>query len=173
MDNLKQILLEHTQRYPLMEPTDAVKLIYQNEFGGGHLIRDVESCMNYLQQEYDATPQSESMPLYDDIGNGLVRIHLSALDAHGYTLAQLGDAFIRSAATHTGMSDSFLAKLDILQQLTRDSLMPFGLAELEDYLSTYAAAGYPMVSHSTVYRQHYRPAYRIVKKEMSHISKSV
>ena len=46
MDDLKQILISHAARYPLMEPTDAVKLIYQNEFGGGHLIRDTEACLN-------------------------------------------------------------------------------------------------------------------------------
>ena len=38
MEELKQILQEHAKRYPLMQPRDVVKLIYQNEFGGGHLI---------------------------------------------------------------------------------------------------------------------------------------
>ena len=47
METLALILASHAERYPLMEPTDAVKLIYQNEFGGGHLIRDEESCLNY------------------------------------------------------------------------------------------------------------------------------
>ena len=37
MEELERILREHAERYPLMQPTDAVKLIYQNEFGGGHL----------------------------------------------------------------------------------------------------------------------------------------
>ena len=36
MDALEQILQDHARKYPKMEPTDAVKLIYQNEFGGGH-----------------------------------------------------------------------------------------------------------------------------------------
>ena len=39
MFELEAILKIHVKRYPLMQPTDAVKLIYQNEFGGGHLIR--------------------------------------------------------------------------------------------------------------------------------------
>ena len=50
---LQDILLAHAKRYPQMRPTDAVKLIYQNEFGGGHLIRDEEAVLNYLRQEYD------------------------------------------------------------------------------------------------------------------------
>ena len=52
MFELEAILKIHVKRYPLMQPTDAVKLIYQNEFGGGHLIRDEEICLNYLRQEY-------------------------------------------------------------------------------------------------------------------------
>ena len=42
MEELKAILITHAKRYPLMQPRDAVKLIYQNEFGGGHLIRAVK-----------------------------------------------------------------------------------------------------------------------------------
>ena len=51
MFELEAILKIHVKRYPLMQPTDAVKLIYQNEFGGGHLIRDEEICLNYLRQD--------------------------------------------------------------------------------------------------------------------------
>ena len=49
MEELKAILIAHAKRYPPMQPQDAVKLIYQNEFGGGHLIRDEEACLNYLR----------------------------------------------------------------------------------------------------------------------------
>ena len=51
MFELEAILKIHVKRYPLMQPTDAVRLIYQNEFGGGHLIRDEEICLNYLRQD--------------------------------------------------------------------------------------------------------------------------
>ena len=40
------------------------------------------------------------------------------------------------------------------------------LEELEDYLTEYQKAGYPMVSHSEQYRKAYRPAYRIVLKRL-------
>ena len=33
---LSHILRNHAARYPAMEPTDAVKLLYQSEFGGSH-----------------------------------------------------------------------------------------------------------------------------------------
>ena len=53
MEELRAILLAHAKRYPLMQPQDAVKLIYQNEFGGGHLIRDEEACLT--EDKHEAT----------------------------------------------------------------------------------------------------------------------
>ena len=165
MDILYQILPDHAERYPLMEPTDAVKLIYQNEFGGGHLIRDVDSCLNYLRREYESVIQSPDAPLTEDIGNGMIRIYLNALDRSGYTVDQLGADFIRSANMQQGSMDSFLKKLGLLRELAREGRMPFSLESLETYLETYQQAGYPMVSHSDAYRNAYHPAYRIIFRE--------
>jgi len=165
METMYQILLDHAGRYPLMEPTDAVKLIYQNEFGGGHLIRDAQGCLDYLRREYEAVAQSPDAPLLEDIGNGMVRVYLNALDRSGYPVDRLGADFIRSAHAHRGSPDRFLEKLEILRQLTRDGRMPFSEAALEAYLEDYRRAGYPMVSHSEAYRNAYAPAYRIIVRE--------
>ena len=165
MEALRQILLDHARHYPLMEPTDAVKLIYQNEFGGGHLIRDIDSCLNYLRREYASVTQSPEAPLTEDIGNGMFRIYLNALDHAGYSIEQLGADFIRSANARSGSLDSFIPKLEVLHQLTREGRMPFSLEALEAYLESYRRAGYPMVSHSDAYRNAYSPAYRIIFRE--------
>ena len=162
MDNLKQILITHARRYPMMEPTDAVKLIYQNEFGGGHLIRDEAACIAYLRREYSSVVQMPQMPLTEDIGNGMVRVNLQALDAHGYTPDKLAADFIRSAGLHTGSRDVFLSKLEILRETVREGHFAFSSEALEAYLREYADAGYPMVSHSDAYRAAYSPAYRII-----------
>ena len=162
METLEQILLAHRARYPLMEPTDAVKLIYQNEFGGGHLIRDEENCLNYLRREYESVTQSADAPLAEDIGNGMVRIHLDALEHSGYTVEQLGADFIRSARIHRGSMEQFLAKLEVLRQLTLEGRLPFSAEALDAYLEDYRQKGYPMVSHSDAYRKAYSPAYRII-----------
>ena len=164
MDALSQILTDHASRYPMMEPTDAVKLIYQNEFGGGHLIRDVDCCLAYLLREYQSVQQNPDAPLMEDIGNGLIRVCLNALDAHGYTPEALGADFIRSAGQHRGTLESFLQKLEILKQLTAEGIFAFSPETLDMYLSSYKEAGYSMVSHSEAYRKAYGPAYRIVLK---------
>ena len=161
MQELKEILLRHAGKYPLMQPTDAVKLLYQNEFGGGHLIQDEAACLSYLYREYAATLQTD-VPLLEEIGNGIVRVYLAALDSHGYTPEQLGQDFIRSASTLQGSSDSFLKKLSLLEELTQMGLMPFSSDALTDYLIQYKSAGYPPVSHSDIYRNAYHPAYRVL-----------
>ena len=162
MEELERILREHAKRYPLMQPTDAVKLIYQNEFGGGHLIRDEQACLNYLRREYASVEKDPTVPLYEDIGNGIIRVNLAAVKPED--LEQLGRAFIDSAAKHKGTMDRFLNKLEVLRKLANEGVFNFDTNALNAYLSEYEAAGYPAVSHSPEYRQAYKPAYRIIRK---------
>ena len=164
MTELEMILKDHAKRYGQMEPTDAVKLIYQNEFGGGHLIRDVESCMNYLYREYAAVEKSSKPLRPEAIGNGMVRVHLAGVKED--ELEQLGQKFIRSAAGHTGSLDSFQRKLEVLREVARQGCFAFDISQLDAYLQEYAAAGYPMVSHSEAYRKAYAPAYRVVMETL-------
>ena len=37
-ENLRDIIIEYTKKYPAMEIGDMVKLVFQSEFGGGHMI---------------------------------------------------------------------------------------------------------------------------------------
>ena len=161
---MKAILLDHARRYPRMEPTDAVKLLYQSEFGGGHLIRDENACLTRLLEEYRATPQCREIPLTEDIGGGIVRVNLAALDEHGLSPEELGQIFLCSAAQTRGTMASFREKLTLLQKLTADRAMPFDMAALSAYLTEYEQAGFPPVSHSEAYRNAYHPAYRVAAK---------
>lgn len=162
MEELEHILELHARRYPLMEPVDAVKLIYQNEFGGGHLIRDEAAAMEYLRREYVATPEDPRIPLYEPIGNGICRVNLAALDPA--ELDRLGRDFIHSAAVHKGSLASFREKLEVLCRVAERGAFSFDAGALRDYLAEYTQAGCPMVSHSPAYRNAYHPAYRIIKK---------
>ena len=161
MEELERILRQHAKRYPKIQPTDAVKLIYQNEFGGGHLINDEAACMNYLRREYASVVKDSAALLYEEIGNDIVRVNLAAVKAED--LERLGKAFIRSAAEHTGNPAGFLMKLEVLRRLTGQGVFAFASEDLETWLAAYEAAGFPAVSHSLEYRAAYRPAYRIIK----------
>jgi len=304
MNRLYLLLKEHSVRYPRMMPTDAVKLIYQNVFGGGHMIPDENTALLRLNAELDglgisasayaampettssdtasvcaampettssdtasvcaampettssdtasvcvampettssdtasayaampettssdtasayaampettssdtasvcaAVPDStaaDSMTAHtaapdtavsdvksadtqasyqacEDIGGGLVRLHLKSLPALGITPRQLCRMFVYTANTHTGSvggfeasagdietsAGGFEAGLDVLRKAVNDGMFAFGSAELENYLASYKSneGKWPPVSHSEEYRAEYSPAYRVI-----------
>ena len=73
---LKDALLLHANMYPRMRPADAVKLVYQNESGGGHMIKSPEAALIRLRNEYAATEHDAMQPLMIPIGSGMARVQL-------------------------------------------------------------------------------------------------
>ncbi len=147
-----------------MQPCDVVKLIYQGEFGGGHLITDEVECLRRLRQEYETVTADESMPLSEEIGDGMVRIHLAALHEEAYPLERLCREFIRSAEVKQGRIEAFWQKLQEVKDHFDQFSFGFSLEEMEQYLQQYQREGCPAVSHSTAFRAAYHPAYRVVCK---------
>ncbi len=153
----------HAKRYPLMQPADAVKLLYQRTFGVGHLIRDSRSFTERLLREIGETAPVPGIPLTEPIGNGFARIMLNSPDFDRAGCDILADCCIRTAAEFHGSMEDFLRDLDFLKAACRGHLFAFSPEDLEEYLAGYQAEGYPPVSHSQVYRDAYHPAYRVVK----------
>ncbi len=160
---LIEILNEHAKKYPLLEPCDAVKLIYQNEFGGGHIIKDPEQSLEMLRREFEQTERCPGAVLYENIGNGIIRVNLAALDVSAYPLEKLNRDFVVSAERHRGNIESFAAKLGLMMNGFEEIGFGFSKQELEEYLVRYKKAGYPMVSHSLQYKSAYKPAYRVIE----------
>lgn len=50
--SIKAVLIKHYDLYPKMQIQDMIKLIYQNEFAGGHLIENEDHSLHKLQDEY-------------------------------------------------------------------------------------------------------------------------
>ena len=160
--DLAGIIKAHTKRYPLLQPCDIVKLIYQNEFGGGHLITDREQSLKRMREEYVAVKADPRSPAHEDIGNGMERVYLSALE-NEEALVELNDLFVRSAMLHKGSLKNFKRKLDILIKEFNTFGFHFSKKDLVEYLRQYEKEGDPMVSHSAVYREAYHPAYRVIE----------
>lgn len=171
LEKMIEIIKQHAERYPLMQPQDAVKLLYQGEFGGGHLISSPSASLKRLEEEYALTPQTDA-PLTESIGNGIVRVNLCALDANSVSVIKLNDVFVRSSAEVKGDLAQFKGKLSWLIEFQRScGVFAFSADELAAYLSEYAHLGFPPVSHSDIYRKAYSPAYRVVSEELlKHLS---
>ena len=185
---MRDILLKHFETYPKMQVTDAVKLLYQSEFGGGHMIANPVKSLNWIKNEWEQIRGSENagdcdeqmktsegvcclekdpVNAYDkaavleEIGGGICRVSLHAL-ADGISAETLNRIFVKTADRTVGTVETFEKKLDLLRELCADGAAPFSSEELEQYLAEYKANGYPPVSHSEVYREHYHPSYRVV-----------
>ena len=165
-DQLQEVLLWHQQRYPRMQIQDLVKLAYQNEFAGGHMIADVESNLQRLRAECQALAgNSDGVKpgeIFVGIGNGLCRLQLAAIEGTGVRLTTVNQFFVNTARSRRGDLSSLEHKLEVLRACCQAGTLPHSPADLDAFLLTYRAQGYPAISHSAVYRDHYKPAYRVV-----------
>lgn len=154
---LLRIIEYHIDKYPLMRVRDLYKLIYQHCFGCAHAVSDVESARAWLYGELSTVVQTEG-PLLEDIGNGYVRVMLSALEANGVSPEEVLDMFVESAVP-AGNKAEFARLLRELPGLG----LPFDPDELKGFIEARASEGFPAVHHSEEYRRAYSPAYRVVK----------
>ena len=155
MEELKRLLCEHLERYPQLTPQDLAKLIYQNEFGSGHFINDEEASLARLYEEVRGLQYVPGDP-FEDIGNGLVRLHLQALGS-SLSLQTVNRFFVLTAAQARGSLEGFEEKLSVLREFCPS-------ADLDAFLEAYKEAGYPPMSHSSLYKGHYAPSYRVVHR---------
>ena len=161
---LEDILLQHFDRYPQMQPQDAVKLIYQQEFGPGHLIRDQKKALEFLRQEMAGV--GEPLPgeaLYESIGNGLCRLNLRPCKTKGFPLEDILRLFAETANGTQGDKKKLIGGIHVLQKLAEEDETPFEPVLLDIFLAKYPKSC-PAVHHSDTYRLAYRPAYRVVNQ---------
>lgn len=160
---INDILAAHFESYPAMEPADAVKLIYQNEFGPGHMIPDEKKALARLQQEMSSlSPIDRAEPLYESIGNGLCRLNLRPCMERKIPPEEINRLFCETSKGMQGDQKQLIKKLQTLSQMADRDETPFFAAELDYYLILYREKKYPAVHHSEAYRAAYAPAYRVV-----------
>ncbi|MEG1548027.1 MAG: hypothetical protein RR527_04740 [Clostridia bacterium] len=151
-NELDRIIERHKQRYPAMQPQDLVKLIYQNELGGGHMITDGCAALSQLIEECsDLAPEYGEQ--FEDIGNGHMRLHLRPALASGVAMTTLCTMFMASAVRQRGSMKALVRKLNTLPE--------------SSYVKSYINDGCNMVSHSKKYSEAYKPAYRVVDSAYS------
>lgn len=155
--SLDEVLLLHRERYPLLEPQDYIKLIYQNEFGPGHMIVDPDMVLKRLFDEAQSLVPVARYP-FDPIGNGLIRVHINGLSED--RLMALGAAFVATANSHRGRDESFIKKLNRLRVLFPND------TSLDEFITGYLESGIRPIHHSHVYSENYNPAYRVVSEQL-------
>ena len=167
MSILRKVLPLHAQRYPKMEVQDCVKLIYQSEFGPGHMVSQGDA-LGYLEEEFAQVLEEGSAPAYtvEAIGDGLCRFHLDPGRLTREDLPLVARCFVRSARPR-GNRAGLWRKLGELMGMTCEGLLPFSPQEVEEFLADYDGAGCPAIHHSEAFNRAYRPHYRVMDRELA------
>lgn len=163
----RALCLAQAALYPALTVQDAVKALYQQEFGCGHLLRDPDRALAFLAEEARTchTPAGRDIPLTEPLFGDFCRVHLQALPAAGLTPATLGRLFRLSAQEKCGDTARFLASLDTLEGMITAGELPLPADAARAYLTAYRAAGCPAERHSESFRSAYAPAYRVIRAE--------
>lgn len=149
-----------------MMPKDAVKLVYQNAFGGGHLVRDESSALELLKEEMERTQHSDAVPTIEYIGGGACRVNLAALP-HGLTAHTLMRIFVESSKLNYGGEAAFREGLSAIFALIDEGAAPPAVTreEMVRWLDLYYSEGGGMTRHSIEYSTAYAPAYRVIHEK--------
>jgi uridine kinase len=180
------VITEQMRLYPKSEAVDLLKVLYQNEFGPGHLITDSRKAKKLLADEIAANSEPFPEKTVEPIGNKLCRLHIAAVKEQGLS-AETFYRFFEMTAIHTrGTEESFLRKVKTLKSIakiglptkigyygvkhlalsvTKTQKLPFSAAEIDAAVSMWQAGGGGLFSHSKSFKETYKPAYRVVESQ--------
>lgn len=146
-------------RYPRWQAADVLKLLYQRHCGCGHFAPQQDIAQERLAREWRDCPAEETQPLWEDLGGGYARLHLSAAKAAGISMELALRLFLRSATAPS--AESLHALESALRRLQPESL-GIDPADWQRCLAHWHAQGCPPPGHSDAYRAAYMPAYRVI-----------
>ena len=150
---MNKIIESHKNKYPLMQVDDYIKLLFQNEFGPEHLVTNKDKVVEYIKSELDNDSESEHYYI-ESIGNSLCRFHFNKLNNNEIDV--LADLFIKTSECHKGNKDIFINKLNGLEDLNKD---------WKEKINKYINEGINPIHHSNLFRNTYKPHYRVIKYE--------
>lgn len=162
-ERTRTLLIKHYQTYPKLKIQDVFKFLYHSAFGCDHLVSSLETAIEYIAKEYD-TIRQEGEPVIEALDGAYSRVPLSYLN-RGLCVDTFGRLFASSAkAEKDGLSD-LIQKLEVAKELVKEGLLPFCQDEFENAVAEWETKGYPAIHHSEVFRDVYRPSYRVIANE--------
>jgi hypothetical protein len=166
---MKNILIKHDQKYPHMEIQDFLKLIYQRVFGPRHLHQPtLEAIKKYIQNEL-----SEHIFEIDDslvpIGGGFIRLPLSFIKQKKMNIQDCAELFLKSMQTSPIRNEKrelmFKKYAHTLLDLIASKVIKFDYDDAKNLIQTYIDEGIKPMHHSNMYKDMYKPAYRVIKQK--------
>jgi hypothetical protein len=166
---MTQLIGGHVERRPAMEPRDVYKLLYQGILGLEHLVASPEDFATRLRAEHKAVSPDDAELLWEAIrpDRTLGRLNLRPFKAQRGDVELLTAACLRTAGRVWGTPDELRAAWATFADLCRAGQWPaFSLPKVLAFSAWIEDRGYPAAHHSPRYRETYRPAYRLVGREL-------
>jgi hypothetical protein len=164
----EKTLKDHLQRHPKMEIQDVYKLVYQAAMGNEHLMTDTSAVRRYLMDELNSVDTSTTEPMAETISpdGELIRLNLRPYKA---ARGDVQDLYYAVSATSRWFqkSEKRLQRWwEEIEELGAKHKIPFERDSLRGYFVRIKSEHFPPVHHSASYTQAYRPAYRVVEKNL-------
>jgi dephospho-CoA kinase len=166
-DQTRELLTSHLRTYPNLQVQDVFKFLFQSAFGCEHLVSDEEKVLSYIKTEYSALDKA-SAPRTDALDGDYSRAHLSWLNV-GLSPATLARLFCLSAKKEPDGLALLEEKLGVARELIEEKVIPLDLDAFDGKLDEWKDAGFPALHHSDVFREEYRPEYRVVSNKYASI----
>lgn len=154
-------------QYPQATLQDVYKSFYQERFGPGHMIPNIENARNYLMNEM-AQASENSGAYYELTGSEgkYIRIYLNAVSDGKISAEQLLDAFVESANHVKPRPDKWVDQWANIVKVIEEKQIPVTSSENLKQLLKECSEQEEAVHHSETYEQAYQPHYRIVERNI-------
>lgn len=156
-------ITELFKAYPLSTVNDICKALFQSSFGCEHFIEDRNACTERIISEHASSSFSDT-PMIEELDGSYVRLSLSIID-EGMSPSTLASLFSCSARKEPHGIVALEEKLNIFMTMIEEGKTPLNREESFAYIRSWKQQHYPAISHSDVYKQAYRPSYRLVHKD--------
>ena len=164
---IEQAVKTLISQYPEATLQDVYKSFYQERFGPGHMIPNVDNARNYLMSEMEQASENTGA-YYEPIGSDgkYVRIYLNAVSDGKISAQQLLDAFVKSANHVEPRSDKWVDQWAHILKVIKEKRLPVTMNEELKLLLKECSEQDEAVHHSETYNKAYRPHYRIVERSI-------
>lgn len=166
------ILLEHLQRYPLMETSDTLKLVFQSVFGPRHFssVPTLEDIITGIEEEMQLQETDDARTsVCENLGGDFVRVSLRSLSLGLWTITEMAQAFFASFALSPPMDKATLKiwndRVNLFLTMDGEGLISRPDSEIDAAIEDLSRHGVRPTHHSEAYRQAYHPHYRVIHRQ--------
>lgn len=162
---MEDIIIKNIKKYPLTQPDDIIKLVFQSEYGGGHLIKNEQDSLSCLINEINELNEYIDGDIFEEIGSGKERLHINVDNSADIPAKLINKMHVASSAETRPDHDLFIKKIELIDKIADLGVFSFSLSDFKSAYNKYSQGDFKNIRHSQIYRNEYHPHYRVVNSD--------